>query len=88
MINSLTYYNPIYKKHRCEDDDFMFRVLFSKYDIKAYKNSIVFHKGEIIRHLYLTINKNEKIFKKLHGISVRDFAKLLIKNGDPRIMIG
>tara|TARA_Y100000996_G_scaffold336251_1_gene272821 strand:+ start:349 stop:1107 length:759 start_codon:yes stop_codon:yes gene_type:complete len=86
-IQDIGYYNPIYKKHRCEDDDLMFRVLFSKYDIKAYKNSIVFHKGEAIRHLYLPINKNEKIFKKLNGMSIKDFGKLLLKNGDPRIMI-
>ena len=85
-IKDIGYYNPIYKKHRCEDDDFMFRVLFSKYDIKAYKNSIVFHKGEVIRHLFLKRNKNEKIFNKLYGISTKNFSKLLLQNGDPRII--
>ncbi|MCP4268054.1 MAG: hypothetical protein GY777_21200, partial [Candidatus Brocadiaceae bacterium] len=86
-IRDIGYYNPIYEKHRCEDDDFMIRVLFSKYDIKAYKGSIVFHKGGVVRKKYLKRNRNEKIFQKLYGITVKDFSRLLLQNGDPRIML-
>ncbi len=86
-IKDIGYYNSTYEKHRCEDDDFMLRVLFSKYDITAYKGSIVFHKGGVIRKQYLKRNRNEKKFQKLYGISVKDFSKLLLQNGDPRIML-
>lgn len=86
-IKDIGYYNPVYKLHRCEDDDLMFRVQFSKYDIKAYRKSIVFHKGEVIRKKLLKRNKNEKIFQKMHGISVASFSKLLLANGDSRIAV-
>ena len=75
-IKDIGYYNPTFKEHRCEDDDFMFRVLLSKYDIKAYRGSIVFHRGGIVRKKYLGKNNNQLFFKKLHGITIKSFTNI------------
>ena len=77
-VRDIGYYDAAYQKHRGEDDDFMFRMLFSRWDIKAWGGSVVFHKGEIVRKQYLKRNDNEKIFKAIEGfLALRDNLRIL-----------
>ena len=74
MLNKIGgYYDEIYSPQRCEDDDFVYRILSSGYDIKSTKKSWVLHYGGVTRSKMLNDlgSDNESKFYQKFKITVK-----------------